>query len=207
MNTMHRHAWLPVTLSMILCAACSSSAPPPSTPVAAAATAPPAQGSPPPTDAAGARRIQGRDYSVPLPSGFVSVGDPSTPGELRTQLQPLLDQGAVALFSEKTPPGWFRGSVVVTPVDGDVPTGAEACKGQAAEVARMTKSKLLEARLMASGGCRWAVQDGERETRGAIGAVMKGTGGHWVVTCNLDTRDDASRAACEEVLAGWRAGR
>jgi hypothetical protein len=158
-------------------------------------------------EGADAERVEGRDFTVPLPSGFLSITDPRTPPALRDKVEPVITAGGVVLVAEKTEAGWFRGSIVVAPAEGEMPSNAATCRDHASELAAATETTVRKADMATPQSCRWVVQDKKRANRMAVGAVMASTNGHWVVTCNLDARDDAARAACVAVLEGWRAAR
>lgn len=203
-----------LALAVALCAGCGSAPPPataaPATPPAGAASAAPAAGAPGAADAYadGSPRVRARDFSIPVPPGFLSVTDERTPAELREKMAPVVAQGGVVLFAEKTEPGWFRGSIVVIPAAvGPVPTDAASCQQQSAEIAASMQAELIKAGIVDTRSCRWVLQDKARAQRLALGAVMESPSGAWVVTCNVDGRDEASMAACKKVLKGWRAGK
>lgn len=53
--------------------------------------------------------------------------------------------------------------------------------------------------------CQWEVGDKDMATRGATSTVMYKTRDNcWVGTCNFDTRETQTLAACSEVLACWK---
>jgi hypothetical protein len=146
--------------------------------------------------------VRGDTFSIPVPKGFSVSKDErfirSAPG------------GVVLVADKPAAPHLFRGSIVVVKVGPgpDIkPSDPASCK-QAADFAAALIPVVLKAhrivKTSVGNTCQWEVVDKEMSTRGATSTIMHKTRHNcWMVTCNFDTRDAQTRAACGEVLAGW----
>ncbi len=150
----------------------------------------------------------GRGFTVSVPAGFAVVKD--------DRFKQVIDAGGVILVSAEGAaapasgaPG-FRASIVVVPIpapmQGDLAAVA-LCRQMAEGSATNAGAAVTSRKIVAASwgpACQYELLDRSQPNRGAIGTLVYRNTAGWMITCNLDPKDERARAACNEVLRSWR---
>jgi hypothetical protein len=152
-------------------------------------------------------RVWGRNFSVPLPRGYEQKVSGTIADMMRSD---VLEPGGVILMARTSDvPGAVPGSIVVSPTATDISSDAVDegfCPQLAALVAGQQNATVERAGMITlpwGRTCQWELLTASDAQRRRIGTVFAANAEDWIVTCNLDSRDEAARAACTEVLSGW----
>lgn len=159
------------------------------------------------TPPAAPARVSGRNFSVPLPSGFAQKVSGTIADMMRRD---VLEPGGVILMADASAvAGAVPGSIVVSPTVTDISSDAvdENLCGQLAEIVAGRENATVDRSGMITlpwgRTCQWELVTARDENRRRIGTVFAANAEDWIVTCNFDSRDDAAREACTRVLSGW----
>lgn len=191
---------------LVLLQGCGHGNPPPASPratgsktAAARAPAEPAAAVP---DSAPAERVTTAAYSYPLPVGFTEV-------HLAAFQQVWSAGGSVIAEKARSSPDSFLGSVVVTPVASPGsydPTDPKLCAETAEALGQGGKLVNRGAKIIPTpwgSSCRYVMQEAKNPNRLAVATIAYSPSSMWVITCNIDARDDPAAATCKAVVAGF----
>lgn len=140
-------------------------------------------------------RAKGPGFSVPIPAGY-------------TNMSGKFPNAAVALAGQRSQPGWFVPSIVVTAIPPStppvVPSDVAMCKATAAQLAAITKSSIGRAEIIdgpMGKTCQFEIHNAKQA---ALGTIVAGKSSMWMVTCNRDPRDAGAIAVCAQTIAAFR---
>lgn len=145
-------------------------------------------------------RARGQGFSIPIPTGFVAAGE--------EQAKKAADAGA-ALILAAQPPAFSearRGYIWVQPIDGGpgnwsrVSACRELSSTMLAGRPATAHAERVDVVAFPSGQtCRVQIADNADPLGRVITMPVTHDEQVFVVTCNLDVRDDATREACQRV--------